>query len=74
MSLLIFSHGNSFAASTYRELFRLLRARGFSVKAVDKFGHDERYPVTNNWHHLVQQLADFAKRYATALAEVRAYD
>lgn len=62
MSLLIFSHGNSFAASTYRELFRSLRARGFSVKAVDKFGHDERYPVTNNWHHLVQQLADFAKR------------
>ena len=25
-----------------------------------KFGHDPRYPVTSNWPHLVQQLADFA--------------
>lgn len=58
---IIFSHGNSFPASTYRLLFASLRARGFKVKAVEKFGHDERYPVTDNWSHLVQQLADFAK-------------
>lgn len=57
---IIFSHANSFPASTYRVLFGELRRRGFKVKAVDKFGHDERYPVTNNWPHLVQQLADFA--------------
>ncbi len=62
MSLLIFSHANSFPAGTYRELFRLLRAKGFSVKAVDRFGHDDAYPVTNNWPHLVQQLSDFALR------------
>ena len=62
MSLLIFSHANSFPAGTYRELFRLLRAKGFSVKAVERFGHDEAYPVTNNWPHLVQQLSDFARR------------
>lgn len=61
MSLIIFSHGNSFAAPTYNQLFKSLRARHFSVKAVDKFGHDPRYPVTNNWPHLVQQLADFAR-------------
>ena len=24
-------------------------------------GHDPQYPVTNNWPHLVQQLADFAR-------------
>lgn len=60
MSLIIFSHGNSFAASTYGVLFRSLRARGFHVRAIDKFGHDPRYPVTSNWPHLVQQLADFA--------------
>lgn len=57
---LIFSHGNSFPASTYRMLFTELRRRGFKVKAVEKYGHDERYPVTSNWPHLVQQLADFA--------------
>lgn len=60
MSLIIFSHANSFAASTYAVLFRSLRARGFTVRAVDKFGHDPAYPVTSNWPHLVQQLADFA--------------
>lgn len=36
-----------------------LRAHGHSVSAVDQFGHDPRYPVTSNWPHLVQQLADF---------------
>ena len=61
MALIVFSHANSFAASTYRVLFRLLRARGFKVRAVDKFGHAPEYPVTNNWPRLVQQLADFAK-------------
>lgn len=60
MSLIVFSHANSFPASTYRVLFKSLRARGHAVRAVDKFGHDPQYPVTSNWPHLVQQLADFA--------------
>jgi len=60
--LVIFSHGNSFPASTYNAVFQSLRARGFQVKAVEKFGHDPRYPVTSNWPHLVQQLADFTTR------------
>ena len=61
MTHLVFSHGNSFPAGTYNVLFEHLRARGFEVSAVDRFGHDPRYPVTSNWPHLVQQLADFAK-------------
>ena len=60
--LIIFSHGNSFPASTYGVLFRSLKARGFQIKAIEKFGHDPRYPVTSNWPHLVQQLADFASQ------------
>ncbi len=62
MSLIVFSHANSFPAGTYTLLFRHLRSRGFLVKAVDKFGHELDYPVTNNWPHLVQQLHDFAAR------------
>lgn len=62
MSLIVFSHANSFPAGTYAVLFKALRSRGFSIRAVEKFGHDERYPVTDNWPHLVQQLADFAGR------------
>jgi len=62
MSLLLFSHANSFPAATYGVLFRSLRARGFTVKAVDRYGHHPDYPVTNNWPHLVQQLHDLAAR------------
>lgn len=62
MSLIVFSHANSFPAGTYAVLFRHLRARGFTVRAVEKFGHDIEYPVTNNWVHLVRQLHDFAER------------
>ena len=62
MSLIVFSHANSFPAATYGVLFKHLRTRGFVVKAIDKFGHDDRYPVTSNWPQLVQQLHDFAER------------
>ena len=30
------------------------------MRALERFGHDPRYPVSSNWPHLVQQLADFA--------------
>jgi len=60
----VFSHGNSFPASTYRVMLDSLRHRGFAVSAVEKFGHDPKYPVTDNWPHLVQQLADFAQTAA----------
>ena len=60
MSLIVFSHANSFPASTYRVMLDSLRARGFGAAAIEKYGHDPRYPVTDNWPHLVQQLADFA--------------
>ena len=60
---ILFSHANSFPAGTYRVLFESLRERGFEVHAVEQFGHDPQYPVTNNWPHLVQQLADFARQW-----------
>ena len=58
---IVFSHANSFPAGTYKVLFKSLRARGFAVKALEKFGHDAQYPVTDNWPHLVQQLVDFTE-------------
>ena len=57
--LIIFSHGNSFPASTYGVMVRSLEARGYQVRSIEKFGHDPAYPVSSNWPHLVQQLADF---------------
>ncbi|WP_210546959.1 alpha/beta fold hydrolase [Rhodoferax sp. PAMC 29310] len=59
MTPLVFSHANSFGASTYRVLFKALKTRGFAVSAIDQLGHAPRYPVTNNWPHLVQHLVDF---------------
>jgi pimeloyl-ACP methyl ester carboxylesterase len=56
---IVFSHANSFPAATYQALFERWRAAGYAVHAIDKFGHDPRYPVTMNWPHLVAQLRDF---------------
>lgn len=56
---IVFSHANSFPASTYRTLFEDWRAQGFQVHAIDKIGHDPRYPVTTDWPHLVDQLTAF---------------
>ncbi len=58
--MIVFSHANSFPAGTYGVLFDRLRKRGHDVRALPMFGHDSRYPVTDNWPNLVQQLADFA--------------
>jgi pimeloyl-ACP methyl ester carboxylesterase len=69
MTPLVFSHANSFGASTYRVLFKALNTRGFSVSAIDQLGHDLRYPVTNNWPHLVQQLLDFIQVQADKAGE-----
>ena len=66
MTTIVFSHGNSFPASTYRVMLDSLRARGFTVHAIEKYGHDPAYPVSDNWPHLVRQLADFARRHAEA--------
>lgn len=59
---IVFSHANSFPASTYRRLFAQWEAAGYTVRAVEKFGHDPRYPVTRGWSHLGRQLADFLDR------------
>lgn len=69
MALVVFSHANSFPASTYRVLFQDLRRRGLRVRAVEKFGHDPAYPVTDNWPHLVRELADFAQREVAQAGE-----
>jgi pimeloyl-ACP methyl ester carboxylesterase len=65
VALIVFSHANSYPASTYRVLFEALRAQGHTVEAIDRFGHDPAYPVTDNWPHLLRQLADFAGQAAT---------
>lgn len=52
-----FSHGNGFPAACYRKLFGFLAPR-FDVDYINTIGHDSRYPVTDNWPHLVEELID----------------
>ncbi len=66
---IVFSHANSFPASTYRVLFKELRSRGLGVKAVEKFGHNPRYPISNNWPHIAQELLDFVEGVVQQLGE-----
>ena len=59
---IVFSHANSFPAGTYRSLIEAWRAAGVTVHALDKFGHDPRFPVTSNWPNLRDQLIHFIDR------------
>ncbi|RPI48468.1 MAG: alpha/beta hydrolase [Acidobacteria bacterium] len=52
-----FSHANGFPAGCYHKLFTYL-APDYSVGAIEMIGHDPRYPVTDGWPHLTQQLID----------------
>lgn len=61
---IFFSHANGFPAGTYRRLFEAWRAAGYAVHAVERYGHDERFPVTGNWPHLRDELLDFIARRA----------
>ncbi|WP_088280474.1 alpha/beta fold hydrolase [Ideonella sp. A 288] len=56
---IVFSHANGFPAGTYKQLFKVWKDAGFRVEALDKFGHDPKYPVTSNWPRLRDQLIDF---------------
>jgi pimeloyl-ACP methyl ester carboxylesterase len=55
--ILHFSHANGFPASTYRTIFAEL-ADDYEIRAVERFGHDPRFPVTRGWPHLVDQLLE----------------
>lgn len=56
---LVFSHANGFPAGTYRKLFQIWRDAGWQVHAIERIGHDPRYPVSSNWPRLRDQLVEF---------------
>jgi pimeloyl-ACP methyl ester carboxylesterase len=56
-NIIHFSHANGFPASIYRTIFAEL-ADDYEVRHIERIGHDPRYPVTQDWPHLVEQLLD----------------
>lgn len=69
LGTIVFSHANSFPAGTYRLLFEAWRDAGFAVAAIDKYGHDPKYPVSNHWPRLRDQLIQFAEAQSQAQSQ-----
>lgn len=57
---IIFSHANGYPAPVYGVLFAALNARGITPAALEKFGHDPRFPIQDNWAGMTQELLAFA--------------
>jgi pimeloyl-ACP methyl ester carboxylesterase len=53
--LLHFSHANGFPASTYASMLGELAPR-YRIGAIETIGTDPRYPVSEGWPQLVEQL------------------
>ena len=50
-----FAHANGFPSATYGKLFAALGA-DFQVTHLEQHAHDPRFPVTDNWPNLVDEL------------------
>ena len=58
-----FAHANGFPAGTYSKLFSFLR-NDFEIGWLERHGHDPRFPVTDNWKYLRDELrAEIERRY-----------
>jgi len=56
MSTIFFAHANGFPSPTYAPLFEAFQSQGYVVDSIEKIGLDPKFPITNNWPHLVEQL------------------
>jgi pimeloyl-ACP methyl ester carboxylesterase len=61
---LVFSHGNGFPGGSYQLLLDAWQRAGWTVHAVDRFGHDARFPVSSNWPHLRDELIEQIEQQA----------
>lgn len=58
-----FAHANSFPGTTYRKMIDVW-SQTCDTAFIDTIGHDPRYPVTDCWPHLVDELlADIRARH-----------
>lgn len=53
--LIHFAHGNGFPALCYNQLLKGLSLR-YDYCYIDRIGHCEQFPVTENWHDLVKEV------------------
>ncbi|MGR6874632.1 alpha/beta hydrolase [Pseudomonas sp. HK3] len=56
-----FCHANGFPARSYDVMLNRLSGN-FDVHFLDMHGHQDHYPISNNWVHLVDELIDDIKK------------
>ncbi|PID45495.1 MAG: hypothetical protein CSB47_08220 [Proteobacteria bacterium] len=56
MSTLFFAHANGFPSPSYAPFFKALEQRGYTLDCIEKVGHNPKYPITNNWPYLIEEL------------------
>jgi pimeloyl-ACP methyl ester carboxylesterase len=61
--LIHFAHGNGFPSPCYRQLLKGLEAR-YDCCFIEKIGHNPRFPVTENWPFLVDEVIDSVKQHS----------
>lgn len=50
-----FAHGNGFSSPCYSQLMNVLRL-DYQIKYIDMIGHNQMYPVSDNWCYLIDEL------------------
>ncbi|MEM0910002.1 MAG: alpha/beta hydrolase [Pseudomonadota bacterium] len=53
-----FAHANGFPAGSYKKFLRHFEPQ-FNVAALEKYAHDERYPLKDNWDNQVHEMIDY---------------
>lgn len=59
-----FVHGNGFPSPCYRQLFLRLETQ-FDCCYLDRVGHSNHFPVTENWHYLVSEVVDSVREQSS---------
>jgi len=56
-----FAHANGFPAGSYKKFLRHFDS-DFDIAALEKYGHDERFPLKNNWDNQVHEMVEYIQQ------------
>lgn len=61
VKLINFAHANGFPAASYNKFFAHLPSE-YKIISLDKYAHNPRYPLNDNWENAVKEMVDFVER------------
>ena len=62
MNTLFFAHATGFPSPSYAPFFEALQQQGYATDCIEKIAHNPKYPITNNWPYLVDELENAITR------------